>query len=159
MASEDRWRAARRLFENTGADAEWIAGALGVGPARLEAVARRDGWERRPDGLEGTIDRLLGQMSAQLRLFEHQAESADGLSKPQLDALLAITRTFDRLNEMKRAEEARRAALPDRGELERAREAVDRRVAQLTEQRAANVMNMMRAPETDDGGSAPPPGG
>ena len=138
----ERYAAARRIFEDSAADPGWIAGALGISPASLETVARRENWRRR-EGMGDTLDRLLAQLSAQLRLFEDQAEAAEGLSKAQLDALLAITRTFDRLGEMKRAEEARRAEGPDDAMIETARAAVERRVGELSEQRAATMVDLM----------------
>lgn len=141
----ERRVAARRLFEETAAPVEWIAGTLGIRVASLDAIARREEWRTREEtgGIETTIDRLIAQLSAQLRLLEERAEEADALSKPELDALLAITRTFDRLGEMKRAEEARRAEGPDRTEIERAHEAVERRVGELAEQRSETVISMV----------------
>ena len=142
VTAVERRAAARRLFEDTGAEPGWIAAALGITEGSLQLLANREGWHRR-EGIAETVDRLLAQLSAQLALFERQAESADGLSKAQLDALLAITRTFDRLGEMKRAEEARRSAAPDEREVGLAREAVERRVGELSEQRAASMVGTM----------------
>ena len=138
----ERRAAARRLFEETAAPAEWIAGALGIEPTSLDVIARREGWRVR-ESIEATIDRLIAQLSAQLRLLEARAAEADTLSKPELDALLAITRTFDRLGEMKRAEEARRGDRPDRAEIERAHEVVERRVGELAEQRSTTMLEII----------------
>ena len=146
----ERRAAARRLFEDTGAEAAWIAGALGIAEASLHQLALREGWRRREAAIAETVDRLLAQLSAQLALFERQAEEAEGLSKAQLDALLAITRTFDRLGEMKRAEEARRSAEPDAREIDRARHAVERRVGELSEQRAVSIIAASAADRPND---------
>ena len=137
-----RRAAARLLYERTNAEEAWIADALGITAASLATLAAREGWRQR-EGLEGTVDRLLAQLSAQLDRFETRADEAQGLSKSELDALLAITRTFDRLGEMKRAEEERRRAGPDDGEIERARAVVERRVGELSEQRATTIVAVM----------------
>ena len=143
-SSTERRAFARRLFEESDAEPEWIAGALGVEPRTLQGLAARGDWMRRgadEDGLGRTIDRLMVQLSAQLRRFEAEAEEADGLSKQQLDALMAITRTFDRLGEMKRAEETRASEQPDDTELRRAREVIERRVGELSEQRVETIID------------------
>ena len=139
-----RRAAARRLFEEAGAPLELIAGAMGLRAASLERLAAQEGWAGPMAGggaLTDTLDRLLAQLSAQLTRFEGEAESAEGLSKPQLDALIAITRTFDRLSEMRREEEARGRGRREEAELARAREAVERRVGELAEQRAETIID------------------
>ena len=152
-----RRAAARLLYERTNAEEAWISDALGIAAASLATLAAREGWQRR-EGLEGTVDRLLAQLSAQLDRFEQRASEAEGLSKSELDALLAITRTFDRLGEMKRTEEERRRAGRDDGEISRARAVVERRVGELSEQRATTIIAVMTGepnttgePSTDEG--------
>ena len=143
-SSAERRAHARRLFEESDAEPSLIAGALGIELRTLEGLAAREDWRRRgthEDGLARTIDRLMVQLSAQLRRFETEADGADGLSKPQLDALMAITRTFDRLSEMKRAEEERAAERPDDREVRRAREVIERRVGELSEQRVETIID------------------
>ena len=142
--SRARRGAARRLFEENGAPIELIAEAMGLRAASVERLAAQEGWAGPMAGagaLTETLDRLLAQLSAQLTRFEGEAETAEGLSKPQLDALIAITRTFDRLSEMRREEEARGRGRRDETELRRARETVERRVGELAEQRAETIID------------------
>ena len=146
--SATRCAAARRLFEESDAEPALIAAAIGVGPVTLEGLARREGWVARGDGDDGlarTIDRLMAQLSAQLRAFEARAEEGGEMGKAELDALLAITRTFDRLAEMKRAEEARLSGRPDDHELKRARATIERRLGELSEQRVETIIDHLES--------------
>ena len=146
--SIERRAAGRRLFEESDADPDLIAAALGIGRATLDGLARREGWVARgedDDGLARTIDRLMAQLSAQLRAFEERTQEGIELGKPQLDALLAITRTFDRLAEMKRAEEARLSGRPDDHELKRARATIERRLGELSEQRVETIIDHLES--------------
>ena len=137
MASADRRAAARLLFERSDADPEWIAAVWGVEPGWLAGLMAREGWERRATDARATIDRLMRQVSAQLAAFEadDQTSGKEG-GKARLDALLAITRTFDKLVEMRREEDGRRSGEGDARALEAARRTVERRVGELAEQRA-----------------------
>ena len=145
--SATRRAAARRLFEESDADPGVIAEAAGIERTTLDGIARREGWVPRgegDDGLARTIDRLMAQLSAQLRAFEARTEDGAEMGKSELDALLAITRTFDRLAEMKRAEEARSAAGPNDHELKRARAVIERRVGELSEQRVETIIDHLK---------------
>ena len=145
--SATRRAAARRLFEESDADPELIAAATGIERSTLDGIARREGWVPRgegDDGLARTIERLMAQLSAQLRAFEARTEDGAEMGKSELDALLAITRTFDRLSEMKRAEEARASTRPDEHELKRARAVVERRVGELSEQRIETIIDHLK---------------
>ena len=145
--SATRRAAARRLYEESDADPTIIAAASGIEIATLEGLARREGWVPRgeaDDGLARTIDRLMAQLSAQLRAFEARTEEGGAMGKSELDALLAITRTFDRLSEMKRAEEARASGAPDEHELKRARAVIERRVGELSEQRVETIIDHLK---------------
>ena len=146
-SSAERRGHARRLFEESDADPDWIAGAMGIGRASLDGLARREGWVPKgedEDGLAHTIDRLVTQLSVQLRAFEARTANGEEMGKVELDALLAITRTFDRLAEMKRAEEARASGRPDERELNRARAVIERRVGEISEQRVETIIDRLR---------------
>ena len=153
-----RRAAARRLFEETSADPAWIAGALGIKAETLRTIAAKGGWRRLADGaadpiaggeagdarhdpLGSTLDRLIRQLSGQLAVLEAEAATGGAMSKPHLDALLAITRTFDRLSEMKREDDARGQRVRDEGALTRARDIVERRVGELAQQRAETIID------------------
>ena len=137
MASADRRAAARHLFERTSADPDRIAALWGVEPDWLARLAAREGWTRAgPGDARATIDRLMRHVSAQLAAFEEDA----GLGKARLDALLAIARTFDRLAEMRRAEDERGGGADDGRALARARAVVERRVGELAGQRAETMI-------------------
>ena len=143
-SSAARRRAAARVLFEDGAEPALVAAALGIAVASLDRIVAKEGWappEPHADRLGGTLDRLLEQLSAQLLRFEAATDEEEGLSKAQLDALLAITRTFDRLSEMKREEEARGSGRRDEAELKRARATVERRVGELAEQRAETIID------------------
>ena len=147
MASADRRAAARLIHERSDVDAETIATLWGVEPDWLARLMVREGWHRADAGdLGATIDRLMRQLSAQLSAFEAADEEEGrgaGLGKPRLDALLAITRTFDKLAEMRRAEDERRAGEGDDRVLERARARVEARVGELAGQRVETVIGQL----------------
>ena len=148
MASTDRRAAARLIHERSDADPEWIAALWGVEPGWYEKLAVREGWQRSDAGdLGATIERLMRQMSAQLAALEAlAAEEADGtgFDKPRLDALLAITRTFDKLSDMRRAEDDRRGGGGDERAIHRARTQVEARVGELAEQRVETIIEHLR---------------
>ena len=142
MASADRRAAARLLFERSDADPEWIASLWGVEPGWLARLIAREGWQRRETDMTGTINRLMRQVSAQLAAFEGDAETT---GKARLDALLAITRTFDKLAEMRREEDARGGGKDDERALKAARRTVERRVGELATQRAETIIEHLEA--------------
>lgn len=142
MASADRRAAARLLYERSDADIEWIAACWSVEPAWLSHLIAREGWTRRPTDARAMIDRLLRQVSAQLGAFE--AEEGELVGKARLDALLAITRTFDKLSEMRRSEDARAGGEDDGRALAAARQTVERRVGELAGQRADTMIEQLK---------------
>ena len=147
MASNDRRAAARLIHERSDADPEWIATLWGVAPGWYGKLAAREGWRRRDAAdLGATIDRLMRRMSAELAALETAADEAGegGFGKQRLDALLAITRTFDKLSEMRRAEDERRDDEGDRRALDRARSQVEARVGELAEQRVETIIERLR---------------
>ena len=142
MASADRRAAARLLYERSDADPEWIAAAMGVEPGWLAQLIARENWRRRAADMTTTIDRLMRHVSAQLKAFEEDGETT---GKARLDALLAITRTFDKLAEMRRGEEARAGGEGDDRALVEARRTVERRVGELAGQRAETIIEHLEA--------------
>ena len=142
MASADRRAAARLLYERSDADPEWIAAAWGVESGWLSQLIAREGWERRAADARATIDRLMRQVSAQLAAFE---ADDDTVGKARLDALLAITRTFDKLAEMRREEEARVGGEGDERALRAARRTIEARVGELAGQRAETIIEHLEA--------------
>lgn len=155
MASADRRLAARRIYERTEAHTDWIAALWGVEPGWLTQLVAREGWSRGEADPRTTIDRLMRHVSAQLAAFEADAGegsegkgsggSGSGGGKARLDALLAITRTFDKLAEMRRAEDERRGGEGDERALARARDLVERRVGELAGQRAETMIEHLAA--------------
>ena len=142
MASADRRAAARLLYERSDADPEWIASVWGVEPGWLAQLIAREGWERRATDARATIDRLTRQVSAQLAAFEEDGETT---GKARLDALLSITRTFDKLSEMRREEDERLGGEGDDRTIRAARQTVERRVGELAEQRAETIIGHLEA--------------
>ena len=142
MASADRRAAARLLYERSDADPEWIASVWGVEPGWLGQLISREGWQRRATDARTTIDRLMRQVSAQLAAFE---DDADMTGKARLDALLSITRTFDKLSEMRRDEDERHGGEGDDRAIRAARRTVERREGELAEQRAETIIGHLEA--------------
>jgi len=108
--ADARHRAQRALVEGT--DMSWacIAEACGRSPAGLMAQAKREGWALRQAtelDVAARVRQVAGQLLGRLEALGNSAgEGGKGISKTEIDGIIAMVRGLDKIGEIMRPDEA-----------------------------------------------------
>lgn len=105
-----RHRAQRALVEGTDISLERIAEACGRSPDGLRAQAEREGWVLRPGSgqdVAARVRHVAGQLLGRLEALGSGAgEEGKGISKAEIDGIIAMVRGLDKIGEIMRPDEA-----------------------------------------------------
>ena len=109
-SADARHRAQRALAEGTDMSFARIAEACGRSLDGLTAQAEREGWTLRPASEQDVATRVrqvAGQLLGRLEALGNGAgEGGKGISKAEIDGIIAMVRGLDKIGEIMRPDEA-----------------------------------------------------
>lgn len=109
-SADVRHRAQRALAEGTDISLERIAEACGRSAKGLRTQAGREGWALREapgQDVAGRVRQVAGQLLGRLEALGNSAgEGGKGISKTEIDGIIAMVRGLDKIGEIMRPDEA-----------------------------------------------------
>jgi len=142
---EARHRAQRALVECTGMSLERIAAACGRSADGLRAQAEREGWALRPSSEQDVavrVRQVAGQLLGRLEALGNSAgEEGRGISKTEIDGIIAMVRGLDKIGEIMRSgEAAKENQIGSDEDVAAVLQAIDDRIIALARELAASLV-------------------